>query len=137
MLQHLKHIAFAGATCIVALLFACTSPEKEKRKEKQSADFDVYDEGRFADILYDLTMVEAAYRLNMADAGAVTNRNVVYQKILQRHDTDTLTFNQNWNYYGGEPEDMITVYKMVTERIDKERVARGAQPIQNPEPVVE
>lgn len=121
----------------MATLFACTSPEKEKQKEKQSVDFDVYDETQMADILYDLTMVEAAYRLNMADAGAVANRNLVYQKILERHQTDTLTFNQNWTYYGGEPEDMITVYKKVTERIDKERVMRGAQPIQNPEPVIE
>lgn len=115
-------------TCTVALLWGCISEEKEKQKEREAADFEVYDKQQFADILYELTMVEAAYRLNMADSGAVVQRDAIYGNILKRHQTDSLTFDGNWRYYGGEPEDMQKVYDLVMQKIDAERVARGAAP---------
>lgn len=110
------------------LLLGCISKEDEKKKEREAADFDVYGKQEFADILYDLTMVEAVYRLNMADSGAAEKRDTVYQNILSRHQTDSVTFDGNWRYYGGEPEDMQEVYDLVMERIEKERLARGAAP---------
>lgn len=114
--------------CLPLWLVGCISKENEKKKEREAADFDVYGKEEFADILYDLTLVEATYRLNMADSGAVAKREAVYQSVLARHETDSVTFDGNWRYYGGEPEDMQKVYDLVMDRIDRERVARGAAP---------
>lgn len=123
--------------CGILLLLGCISKEKEKKKEREAADFDVYDKEQFADILYDLTLVEATYRLNLADSGAVVKRDAIYQNILNRHQTDSITFDGNWRYYGGEPEDMQEVYDMVMARIDQERVARGAAPAKPDKPIEE
>ena len=125
-----KYLVFGSVIAVVLAAAGCISPEKEKEKQKKTADFEVYDREKMADILFDLTMVESAYRLNMADGDAVSKRDPVYRAILARHQTDTLTFDQNWIYYGGEPEDMAKVYALVTEKIDREREARGAKPVE-------
>lgn len=129
-IRSVKYLFFGCVVAAVASTTGCISPEKEKEKQKKTADFEVYDREKMADILFDLTLVESAYRLNMADADAMNKRDPVFRAILARHQTDTLTFDQNWLYYGGEPEDMAKVYALVTEKIDKERGARGAKPVE-------
>lgn len=117
---------------LVLLAVGCSSSGTDKKRSVGSGD--IYDEARFADILYDLTLAESVYRLNLADSGAVRKREDVYTAILARHRTDSLVFDHNWNYYGGEPELMEKVYTRVTEKIDSQRVARGAQPNPTPAP---
>ena len=119
---------FVGIFVGIVLLGGCISKEEVKKKEREAADVDVYSKDEFADILYELTLVEAVYRLNMADSGAIDKRDAVYQNILSRHQTNSVTFDGNWRYYSGEPEDMQEVYDLVMERIEKERVSRGAAP---------
>ena len=97
--------------------------------EKATVDFEVYDQDEFADILFDLTMVEAAYRINMTDAEAGAKRKEIYQNVLLAHKTDSTTFNENWTYYGLRPEDMQEVYGLVLKRIDGEREDRGVKAV--------
>lgn len=111
--------------------WAC-SP-KEEKEEVPPPDFEVYEESRFASILFDLTLAESVFRLNMADEAATENRGDVFQQILANHKTDSLTFNQNWNYYGGEPERMAEVYDQVGKltQIEKKKWMSEQGPEQN------
>ena len=111
--------------------WAC-SP-KEEKEEVPPPDFEVYDESRFASILFDLTLAESVFRLNMADQSATENRGAVFQQILANHQSDSLTFNQNWNYYGGEPERMAEVYDQVGKltQIEKKKWMSVQGPEQN------
>ncbi len=93
----------------------------EEKEAAQAPDFEVYNEERFSAILYDLTLAEAVFRLNMANPEALEKKGDVLNQILANHQTDSLTFNQNWNYYGGEPERMAEVYDAVTRRVDEEK----------------
>jgi hypothetical protein len=102
---------------------------KTGKGEKAAVDFEVYDQDKFADILFDLTMVEAAYRINMADVEAGTKRKEIYQNILLAHKTDSTVFNENWTYYGLRPQKMQEVYELVIKKIDSEREERGVQPV--------
>lgn len=116
----------------VAALFllGCNSPKKEKDKAPQVAfSSEIYDEERFADIIFDLTLVEAAYRLNMTDEDAAKKRNDIFKSVLLAHETDSTVFEENWTYYGYRPERMQEVYDMVLKKIDEKRVERGAMPV--------
>ena len=104
---------------LVILLSACGP--KEEKEEVPPPDFEVYEESRFASILFDLTLAESVFRLNMADNAAMENRGAVFQQILANHQTDSLAFNQNWNYYGGEPERMADVYDQVGRLTEMEK----------------
>jgi hypothetical protein len=103
----------------IILLWACFP--KEEKEEVLPPDFEVYDESHFASILFDLTLAESVFRLNMADQTATENRGAVFQLILANHRTDSLTFNQNWNYYGGEPDRMADVYEQVGKLAEIEK----------------
>ncbi len=116
-LNRYSHFFILGSFFI--LIWAC-SP-KEEKEEVPPPDFEVYDETRFASILFDLTLAESVFRLNMADQAATENRGEVFQQILANHQTDSLTFNQNWNYYGGVPERMAEVYDQVGKLTEQEK----------------
>ena len=104
----------------------CTPKGKDK---KNTVDFEIYDHQEFADILFDLTLVEAAYRINMADVEAGTKRKEIYQNVLLAHQTDSTSFNENWDYYGLRPDEMQEVYDLVLNKIDGEREKRGVKPV--------
>ena len=114
-------IAVLGLTAL-----GCKQSGKD---EKAAADFDVYDHDEFADILFDLTMVEAAYRNNMTDVEAGAERREIFHNILLAHKTDSTVFNENWTYYGLRPDEMQEVYGLVIKKIDGEREERGVQPV--------
>lgn len=118
------HILF-----VFLFFVACNPSPKEKDKTPKTVVSEIYDQELFADILFDLTMVEAAYRLNMTDEEAIRERNVIYQNVLKAYGTDSTTFDENWTYYGYRPEEMQEVYNLVVEKIDEKRIERGAQPI--------
>lgn len=95
------------------------------KRHKDTPDFEVYDEEQFADILFDLTLVEAAYRINRASPDAQLKKHLIYKAVLVNHNTDSLTFDLNWNYYSGETEKMVSVYERVIQKIDEQRSLRG------------
>lgn len=124
-LKTIKNTRFTGFAVLAILsVFFISSCQTDKNEELP--DFSLYSEEEFADILFDLTMVESAYRLNMTTADANLKRDKIHQSILAIHKTDTLTFDQNWNYFSAEPDKMINVYEMVIQKIDDERQKRGA-----------
>jgi len=114
---------------IVVLGFSLLGCKQTDKGEKGTADFEVYDQQQFADILFDLTMVEAAYRINMTDVEAGAERKEIYQNVLLAHKTDSTVFNENWTYYGLRPKEMQEVYDLVLKRIDSEREERGVKPV--------
>lgn len=127
-----RHITYFTAVFLSLVLFACGAPKKDQEKEPPVViTSEIYDEEKFAEILFDLTMVEAAYRLNMANEESVKKKNEVYREVLLAHATDSTVFDENWTYYGYRPERMQEVYDLVLKKIDEKRVERGAAPTKN------
>jgi len=114
-----RYIFIIGMALLTTFFAGCVN-----RKE-DIPDFEVYDEEQFADILFDLTLVEAAYRINRASPDAQLKKNLIYKAVLVNHNTDSLTFDLNWNYYSAETEKMVNVYERVTQKIDEQRSLRG------------
>lgn len=109
------------------LLFGCINKEKKDKEEQLVFSSEIYDKEKFADIIFDLTLVESVYRLNMANEESVISRNEIYKDVLKNHETDSTIFDENWTYYGYRPDEMQEVYELVLAKIDTLRVARGAQ----------
>lgn len=121
MFRKLTYIAVA----IGFFLVSCSSDKTEKDAPFVAVS-EIYDEDRFADIIMDLALVEAAFRLNMANEESVRKKDEIYKDVLRAHSTDSLVFEENWAYYGYRPEKMQEVYNLVVEKIDQKRQERGA-----------
>ena len=98
------------------LLLACTAP-------KTKIPTGILSEKEFVNILKDVHLAEAAFKLNKSKGIKKAKNSLAnnYQSIYKTHNIDDSTFNKSLEYYAKHPEILEEIYSTVLEQLTDER----------------
>lgn len=77
----------------------------------------VLSEEEMVDIITDLQLADAAYKLEMLPPDYLQNPQLYYLEILQKHNTDSSAYRKSLNYYLKDPQDLKRIYEKVDLKI--------------------
>ena len=96
------------------LVMACTN-----QTDKQPDG--LIDEDRMADILTEVHIAEA--RVSRLSLTSIDSSQIAYKhlesQIFRKFGVDTAAYRKSYIFYSSHPEDMATIYKRVTENLQK------------------
>lgn len=98
---------------LLVVILGCSGEEKAPKglipKEKM------------ADVLTDIHIAEA--RVSTLSLRSLDSSIMVFnrleQQIWKKHAIDTSMYRASYNYYVGRPDDLNTIYKIVSQKIEK------------------
>jgi hypothetical protein len=98
------------------LLLACTTPKTE-------IPTGILSEKEFTNILKEIHLAEAAFKLNKSEGikKAKNNLENSYQSIYKTHDIADTTFSNSLKYYVKHPEILEAIYSTVLQELDYDR----------------
>ena len=92
------------------LLLACTAP-------KTKIPTGILSEKEFVNILKEVHLAEAAFKLNKSKNSLANN----YQSIYKKYDITDSTFSKSLEYYAKHPEILEEIYSTILEQLTGER----------------
>ncbi len=104
--MQLRKYVFAG----IILLAACQSKKIPN---------DVLPPGKMTDIITDLQLADAAYKLQMLPAEYKDQPQKYFVEILASHQTDSATYNKSMLYYAENPKLLKLIYIGVEKNVEK------------------
>ena len=98
------------------LLLACTAP-------KTKIPTGILSEKEFANILKEVHLAEAAFKLNKSKGIKKAKNSLAnnYQSIYKTHDIADTTFSNSLKYYAKHPEILEAIYSAVLEQLTEDR----------------
>lgn len=102
--MHLRKYFFAG----IVLLSACGSKKTPN---------DVIPPGKMTEIITDLQLADAAYKLQMLPGEYKDQPQKYFIEILTAHQTDTATYNKSMLYYAQNPKLLKIIYNGVEKNV--------------------
>jgi len=89
------------------LLFSCTPKQKT----------DVLPIDKMTDIITDVQLADAAYKLELLPEVYKSNPEKYYLEILSSHGTDTTMYNKSMQFYAENPLLLKKIYQKVEKNI--------------------
>lgn len=103
---------------LLLFLFGGSCAKKEKKPEN------IWDNDRFAAVLTEVQLAEAAVRLGYhKNIDSLIPNDSVYAAALRKMNTSRSDFDSNYNYYLDHPEEMEKVYEQVITNLSKRSAA--------------
>jgi len=102
--MHLRRYIFTG----IILLVACTP---------QKIPADILPPSKMTEIITDLQLADAAYKLQMLPAAYKDQPQKYFMEILATHQTDSVTYNKSMLYYAENPKLLQMIYKGVEKNV--------------------
>lgn len=103
---------------IICAVFTACSGANQKNKIADG----IYSKDDMVNILVELHLVEAAYRSGAVSDSANKNTKMVQSIVLERLGTDTLQFEESYNYYSSNSKKLEEIYLLVGEELTKRKI---------------
>jgi hypothetical protein len=103
----MRNLFFAG----FLLLFSCNS----------KPNVQVLSQQEMVDIITDIQLADAAYKLDMLPATYKNQPQKYYLEILASHQTDSAMYNRSLHFYAENPLLLKKIYKTVEKNISKKK----------------
>src|SRR5687768_10995127 len=95
--------------CIFFVLAGCGTSKPEHVLSAQE----------MTNIITDLQLADAAYKLDMLPETYRGNPQKYFVEILANHKTDSATYNRSMVYYAEHPQSLQKIYKEVAKKLKK------------------
>lgn len=82
----------------------------------------IYSKEDMVNILVELHLVEAAYRSGAVSDSANRYTRLVQATVLERLGTDTVQFDESYNYYSSNSKKLEEIYQLVGEELTKRKI---------------
>lgn len=99
-------------TLFLSVGYSCSKNEKKPEN--------IWDSDRFATVLTEVQLAEAAVRLgyNKSKDSLIPNDSI-YEAAFRKMNTSRADFDSNYNYYLDHPEEMEKVYEQVITNLSE------------------
>lgn len=91
---------------------------------------DILSKEKIAEMLVDIHLAEA--RVSKMNLGSMDSSVVVFNKLQQeiwaKHEVDSALYKKSYAYYASNPEEMGSVYEIVTQNLEKTDTTSATSP---------
>ncbi|MEQ8623473.1 MAG: DUF4296 domain-containing protein [Vicingaceae bacterium] len=102
------------------LLFSLSISCAKKEKKPEN----IWDNNRFAAVLTEVQLAEAAVRLGYhKNNDSLIPNDSVYEAAFRKMNTNRSDFDSNYNYYLNHPEEMEKIYEQVITNLSQRSAA--------------